>query len=123
MSFVKLYTVYKDIPLIIKNTSDNDRKYIISLQQVRDSELLNKMMYENIPLFPMEIHKFNLIKHKLIKLSSYENRLCLLFVYPDKVIGLSEGEETEFTSMEAAYTHYCNFDKNKKIKHFPVSVY
>ena len=123
MSFVKLYTVYKDIPLIVQNTSDNDRKYIISLQQGRDSELLTKMMYENIPLFPMEIHKFNLIKHKIIKLSSYEERLCLLFVYPEKVLGLSGGEETEFKSMEAAYTHYCNIDKNKKIKHFPVKVY
>jgi hypothetical protein len=123
MSFVKLYTVYKDIKLITGNTPSHEREYIIRLQQLRDSELLTRFNYENIPTFPMEFQKFNDIKYKFIKLSSYESRLCLLFVYPDKVIGLSSGEEIEFTNIEAAYTHYCNISADKKIKHFPVKVY
>lgn len=123
MSFVKLYTAYRDIPIIVPTTPTDERAYIVRLQQQRDSDFLNKLMYENIPLFPMEIHKFNEIKHKLIKLSSYEERLCLLLVYPEKVLGISYGEEMNFTDIKDAFTHYCNIDKNKNIKHFPVKVY
>jgi len=123
MSFVKLYTVYKDLPLITENTSRDEREYIIRLQQLRDSELLDRLNYENIPTFPMKSEIFNDIKYKFIKLSSYEIRLCFLFIYPDKVIGLSSGEEIEFINIEAAYSHYRNISPDKKIKHFPVKVY